>query len=100
MNNVLNTGVAGFISTNYVQYLLAERADLSIVRLDLLTYAGHVENLTSFRNNSRFKFIQGDILDSDLLDHLIVDNAIDTVVTSLRKLQWIAPSLDPSSSWK
>lgn len=60
---VLVTGGAGFIGSNFVQYLLGIAGDYRVVVLDKLTYAGNEENLAAVRNHSHFTFIQGDICD-------------------------------------
>lgn len=64
---VLVTGGAGFIGSNFVQCLLARRADRHVVVLDKLTYAGNLENLDAVRQDPRFRFIQGDICDTQIV---------------------------------
>lgn len=60
---ILVTGGAGFIGSNYIRYVLAKYRDIKVVNLDLLTYAGRMENVRDFVQDSRHKFIKGDIRD-------------------------------------
>jgi dTDP-glucose 4,6-dehydratase len=80
MKNLLVTGAAGFIGSNFVQYLLNHRKYLQVVGLDLLTYAGNEENLASCRGNPHFTFHQGSIGDRGLMDRIMAEDAIDTIV--------------------
>ncbi len=61
--NLLVTGGAGFIGTNFVKYIMSHRPDWSVTVLDKLTYAGRRENLAEYEGSSRYKFIKGDICD-------------------------------------
>jgi dTDP-glucose 4,6-dehydratase len=79
-HHVLITGGAGFIGSNFVRYLLATDARVNIVNLDLLTYAGSLDNLTALPDPRRHTFVQGDICDRALVDHLLQDYRIDTIV--------------------
>ncbi|MEW6650033.1 MAG: dTDP-glucose 4,6-dehydratase [Chloroflexota bacterium] len=80
MKNVLVTGGAGFIGSNFIHHLLAEDAAARVVNLDLLTYAGSPENLKQLPDASRHHFVQGDICDRALVDGLLREHQIDTVV--------------------
>ena len=80
MHNVLITGGAGFIGSNFVRYLLRERGDARIVNFDKLTYAGNLENLSDIQHEGRYTFVRGDICDRASLDAAFRDFAIDTVV--------------------
>lgn len=77
--NILVTGGAGFIGANYVRLLLDRDAD-RVVNLDLLTYAGNLENLAGYEEHPRYRFVRGDIRDRGLLDGLIAEEKIDAVV--------------------
>ncbi|MBE2294404.1 MAG: dTDP-glucose 4,6-dehydratase [Phycisphaerales bacterium] len=77
--NVLVTGAAGFIGCNFVRHLLANDPDVRIVTLDLLTYAGSLDNLRELPDPSRHLFVQGDICDRALVDQLLREHAIDTI---------------------
>jgi dTDP-glucose 4,6-dehydratase len=78
-NNILVTGGAGFIGSNFIlDWIESESA--SIVNLDKLTYAGNLQNLTSLEGNPRHVFIRGDIGDSALIDHLLAEHEPQAVV--------------------
>lgn len=66
------TGGAGFIGSNFVLDWLS-RFDEPVLNLDLLTYAGHLENLSSLGNDQRHVFIQGDIGDTELINRLMIN---------------------------
>mgnify|MGYP005651653659 FL=1 len=80
MNNLLITGGAGFIGANFVHTMLSTRQDLNLVVLDALTYAGNLHNLSDVRKNPRLQFVHGDICDQVLVERLLEENAIDTIV--------------------
>lgn len=75
---ILVTGGAGFIGSNYVYHVLRNHPEDSVVVLDVLTYAGNLENLKPLEENPRFKFIKGDICDRTLVDSIVKD--VDAVV--------------------
>lgn len=75
---ILVTGGAGFIGSNFIRYILNKYPDYKIINLDLLTYAGNLENLKDLENNKNYEFIKGNICDKDLVEKL-TDN-IDLVV--------------------
>lgn len=60
---ILITGGAGFIGSNYIRYVLAKYRDIKVVNLDLLTYAGRMENIRDFMRDPHHKFVKGDIRD-------------------------------------
>jgi dTDP-glucose 4,6-dehydratase len=80
VNTVLVTGGAGFIGSNFVRHLLRAEPQVQIVNLDLLTYAGHQENLEGLADLSRHRFVHGDICDADLVADLLRRHAVDTIV--------------------
>lgn len=80
MKNILVTGGAGFIGANFVQYILEQEEDIRLINLDLLTYAGNLENLQSCESDPRYHFVKGDIRDRALLHGLFEQYDIDTVV--------------------
>jgi dTDP-glucose 4,6-dehydratase len=80
MKNILVTGGAGFIGANFVRYLLKAEPQAKIVNLDLLTYAGSLENLKDLPDANRHNFVQGDICDAELVASLFREHQIDTVV--------------------
>jgi dTDP-glucose 4,6-dehydratase len=80
MRNVLITGGAGFIGSNFVRYLLKEEPEALLINLDALTYAGSKENLKELPNPKRHIFAHGDICDRSLVDELLSRYRIDTIV--------------------
>ncbi|MHB0966164.1 MAG: GDP-mannose 4,6-dehydratase, partial [Bellilinea sp.] len=80
MKNILVTGGAGFIGSNFVRYLLHSEPDVRVINLDALTYAGSPENLNDLPSPERHLFIQGNICDRALVDDLLRRYAIDTIV--------------------
>lgn len=80
MKNILVTGGAGFIGSNFIQYILDEQKDIFLLNLDLLTYAGNLENLKAVENDPRYYFVRGDIRDRSLVNRLFDQYEFDTVV--------------------
>jgi dTDP-glucose 4,6-dehydratase len=80
MNNILVTGGAGFIGSNFIHFLLKVEPGVQIINLDALTYAGSQENLKDLPAPDHHIFVHGDILDRDLVDRLLREYQIDTVV--------------------
>ncbi len=80
MRNLLVTGGAGFIGTNFVYYWLEKYPDDRVVVLDALTYAGNLDNLTEANKNEKFDFIHGNILEQALVEDLLTHNKIDTII--------------------
>ncbi|TQD24056.1 dTDP-glucose 4,6-dehydratase [Methanolobus vulcani] len=80
--NLLVTGAAGFIGSNFVYYMLCKYKTLSIIGLDKLTYAGNIDNLLklSADQKNRFKFIQGDICNLELVQYLFDEYDFDGVI--------------------
>jgi len=78
--NILVTGGAGFIGSNFIRYMLELHPDYRIVNLDKLTYAGNQENLKGVDANPRYEFVHGDICDAVLVQSLFRKNEIDVVV--------------------
>lgn len=64
------TGGAGFIGSNFIHYWLKKYPDDKIINLDVLTYAGNLENLADIAGNKNYKFVKGDICDVDLVNNL------------------------------
>ncbi|OGI25296.1 MAG: dTDP-glucose 4,6-dehydratase [Candidatus Moranbacteria bacterium RBG_13_45_13] len=75
---LLVTGGAGFIGSNFVRYILKKYPDYEIINLDLLTYAGNLENLKDVEKNPNYRFVKGDIADKNLVNGLVKD--VDIIV--------------------
>ncbi|MDX9702798.1 MAG: dTDP-glucose 4,6-dehydratase [Candidatus Auribacterota bacterium] len=80
MKNLLVTGGAGFIGSNFIHYMLAKYSDYSIVNLDSLTYAGNLENLALIQNDPRYTFVKGSIDNYDLVWDIFQKYRIDSVI--------------------
>ena len=66
---ILVTGCAGFIGSNFVPYFLDKYPQYNLVNLDLLTYAGNLDNLKECESNPNYKFIKGDICNRELVEY-------------------------------
>ncbi|PRX57586.1 dTDP-glucose 4,6-dehydratase [Flagellimonas meridianipacifica] len=80
MANILVTGGAGFIGSNFVPYYLETRPEDHIVNIDALTYAGNLENLKEVEKHPRYTFIKGDICDRKLVEKLFERYDIQSVI--------------------
>jgi dTDP-glucose 4,6-dehydratase len=80
MKNVLVTGGAGFIGSNFINHIFAKRDDYFIVNLDKLTYAGNLENLRDSEKNKNYRFIRGDIANSELVNYIFEKYNIKYVI--------------------
>jgi dTDP-glucose 4,6-dehydratase len=77
---LLVTGGAGFIGSNFVRYMVNKYPEYQIVNLDLLTYAGNLENLKDIENASNYKFVRGDIADREFINGLFQEEKFDYVL--------------------
>lgn len=77
--NILVTGGAGFIGSNFVNYWAVNHPQDKIIVLDALTYAGNRHNLANLENNPQFSFIHGDICDRTLVDNILEKENITTI---------------------
>jgi dTDP-glucose 4,6-dehydratase len=77
---LLVTGGAGFIGANFVHYWLKKNTQDRVIVLDALTYAGNKASLDSVADNSNFEFVHGDICDTPLVETLLSEKSIDTIV--------------------
>ena len=80
MKNILVTGGAGFIGSNFIRMAISEHQDCFIVNLDKLTYAGNLENLSDFLEHQNHKFIKGDICDGSLIEKIIDEYRIQIII--------------------
>jgi len=80
MKTLLVTGGAGFIGANFVRMVLDEHPDIKVVNLDVLTYAGNLENLDGYLDRENHVFVKGDICDELLVAKLLKDHDVDSIV--------------------
>lgn len=80
MANILVTGGAGFIGTNYVFYHMQHYPEDKVVVYDALTYASCLASLEPLQSNKNFIFVKGDILDSELVKETMINHQVDTIV--------------------
>lgn len=80
MKNLLITGGAGFIGSNFVRYMFAKYPDYGLVVYDKLTYAGNLDNLRDVATSPRYAFVHGDICDAQAVERAIRERQIDTIV--------------------
>ncbi len=80
MKNLLITGGAGFIGANFIHHLRTTKPKINIVILDVLTYAGNLHNLDDLGKSNALQFVQGNICDQALVEKLLADHDIDTIV--------------------
>ena len=94
--NILVTGGAGFIGSNFILYWLKKYHKDKILNLDKLTYAGNLENLKSVENNPNYNFVKGNICDISLVNSLIKKYNIDTIVHFAAESHVDRSILDPA----
>lgn len=92
---LLITGGAGFIGSNFVHHILKTYPDYEIVNLDVLTYAGNLENLKDVEKNLNYHFVKGDICDAKLVDELVKD--VDVIVHFAAESHVDRSILDPEA---
>ena len=81
MRTYLVTGGAGFIGSNYIHYMFKKYGnDIRIINVDVLTYAGNLENLKEVEHNPNYSFVRADICDADAIMKIFEENDIDRVV--------------------
>jgi dTDP-glucose 4,6-dehydratase len=95
--NILVTGVAGFIGSNFVYYYLSEYPERTIIGLDNLSYAGNLENLAELTDDQkkRFQFIKADITDADQIRKIFDENQVDGVINMAAETHVDRSILDP-----
>jgi len=99
MQNILVTGGAGFIGSNFVRYMLAAHPDYRIVVYDKLTYAGRLENLQDIQaqHPQRLQFMRGDICDGAAVDAAITAHRVDTIVNFAAETHVDRSIMDPDA---
>ena len=78
--SILITGGAGFIGSNFIPYFLEKYPEYKVINLDLLTYAGNLENLKEVENHPRYKFIKGNICNRELVEYIFNEYDIKGVI--------------------
>ncbi len=80
MKNLLVTGGAGFIGSNFAHYILETYPAYRVVVFDKLTYAGNLNNLKDLSDNPRYAFVRGDICDAGAVERAMSEHRIDAIV--------------------
>lgn len=80
MKSILLTGCAGFIGSNFLPYFLNKYPQYKLIHLDLLTYAGNLENIKEIKDHERYTFIKGNICNRELVEHIFVHYDIRGVI--------------------
>ena len=70
---LLVTGGAGFIGSNFIHHILSTYADYHVTNVDVLTYAGNLENLKCWEGDARYRFVKGNITDADVVEPLVAE---------------------------
>ena len=73
-------GGAGFIGSNFIQYILEKYPNYKIINYDKLTYAGNLENLKNVEKDPRYTFVQGDIADMETVEKVVKEHKIEAIV--------------------
>lgn len=97
MTKLLVTGGAGFIGCNFIEYMLEAYPDYEIINLDLLTYAGCLENNKAVQGYPQYRFIHGDIRDRAFIFELFEKEQFDWVVNFAAESHVDRSIQDPSS---
>jgi dTDP-glucose 4,6-dehydratase len=92
---ILVTGAAGFIGSAYVRHVLQTHADDEVLGLDLLTYAGNLANLEELRDDRRFRFVQGDIANAELIEDVAA--RVDAIVNFAAETHVDRSLIDPEA---
>lgn len=100
--NLLVTGAAGFIGSNFVRYWLERYPEDRVLGLDLLTYAGNPDSLADVetRWSDRFRLVRGDIGNVELAEHLLAEHAIEAVVNFAAESHNSRAVLDPAAFFR
>ena len=77
---LLVTGGAGFIGSNFIRQMIDSPADWEVINLDILTYAGNLNNLKGIEKNPRYTFIKGDICNRDIVNTILDNHNVDAIV--------------------
>ena len=80
MKNILVTGGAGFIGSNFIRYMINKYDYITIINYDALTYAGNLHNLEDVEKKDNYFFIKGNILDKELFKKTMQKYSVDTII--------------------
>ena len=97
MKNLLVTGGAGFIGSNFAHYMLDKYDDLTLTVYDKLTYAGNLDNLTLVAGDPRYTFYQGDICDETEVEAVMREREIDTIINFAAETHVDRSLMEPGS---
>lgn len=78
--NILVTGGAGFIGSNFIHYMLQTYENYRIINYDALTYSGNLTNLTSVVQDSRYVFVKGAIQNRERVERVVTDYKVDAII--------------------
>lgn len=94
--NILVTGGAGFIGSNFLIYMIQKYPNYNFINLDALTYSGNLNNLVDIKNKSNYSFLRGNIEDKDAIDKVFSENQFDIVVNFAAESHVDRSLIDPS----
>ncbi|QWG99824.1 dTDP-glucose 4,6-dehydratase [Bacillus mycoides] len=78
--NILVTGGAGFIGSNFIHYMLKNYETYKIINYDALTYSGNLNNVKSIQENPNYSFVKGEIQNGELLEHVVKERDVQVIV--------------------
>ena len=97
MRNLLITGGAGFIGSNFVHHILEHHPEYRVVIYDKLTYAGNLDNLHDVADDPRYTFVHGDICDGEQVDQVMREHEIDVIVNFAAETHVDRSLMEPGS---
>ena len=97
MESLLITGGAGFIGSNFVHHILAKYPECRVIVYDKLTYAGNLDNLRDIADDPRYSFVRGDICDAALVEQVVQEHRIDSIVNFAAETHVDRNILEPGS---
>jgi dTDP-glucose 4,6-dehydratase len=97
MKNLMVTGGAGFIGSNFVRYMLGKHPEYNVLVYDKLTYAGNLDNLLEVAGDARYSFVRGDICDAAAVTEAMQAHQIDTVVNFAAETHVDRSIMDPDA---
>jgi dTDP-glucose 4,6-dehydratase len=97
VKNIMVTGGAGFIGSNFVSHLLKKYPDYRVLVFDKLTYAGNLDNLLEVSDDPRYRFVRGDICDAGAVNGAIEQHHVDTIVNFAAETHVDRSIMDPDA---